>query len=187
MKLTRTVADSAHTQEPEIKPHTHITHIPTLRVAKVLLALSVALYLSLVIINNLTDYRTNFRIVQHVMMMDTTFVSRSTQWRAIQNPAIHHLAYVIIIVWEVLACVLCVVGSYRLVQNINASDVAFNASKTLTISGLTCALLLWGVAFISIGGEWFMMWQSVQWNGEESAQRLFCMTGIVLIVLLSRD
>ena len=43
---------------------------------------------------------------------------------------------------------------------------------------------MWLVAFISVGGEWFLMWQSRAWNGEETAFRDFTMVGIVLLVLM---
>jgi predicted small integral membrane protein len=43
----------------------------------------------------------------------------------------------------------------------------------VAIAGLTLGLLLWLVAFIAVGGEWFLMWQSAEWNGEEAAFRIF--------------
>jgi predicted small integral membrane protein len=47
--------------------------------------------------------------------------------------------------------------------------------------------LLWFVAFLCIGGEWFLMWQSKLWNGEEAAFRMFAVSGIVLILLALPD
>ncbi|WP_099514846.1 DUF2165 family protein [Microvirga ossetica] len=38
-----------------------------------------------------------------------------------------------------------------------------------TVIGLTTCLLIWLVGFIAIGGEWFGMWMSPQWNGIEAA------------------
>jgi predicted small integral membrane protein len=43
---------------------------------------------------------------------------------------------------------------------------------------------MWLVAFLSIGAEWFLMWQSHTWNGQDAAFRMFAVVGIVLIVLL---
>jgi predicted small integral membrane protein len=45
-------------------------------------------------------------------------------------------------------------------------------------------LLLWLVAFLSIGGEWFLMWQSAIWNGEEAAFRMFVVVALVLLYLV---
>ncbi len=44
-----------------------------LRIAKVALVLVVALFYSLVVFNNVTEYDSNYQFVHHVLMMDTTF------------------------------------------------------------------------------------------------------------------
>ena len=51
----------------------------------------------------------------------------------------------------------------------------------------TLGLLLWFVAFISVGGEWFLMWQSKLWNGQEAAFRMFTVIGIVFVLLVLPD
>jgi predicted small integral membrane protein len=53
----------------------------------------------------------------------------------------------------------------------------------MAIAALSCALLMWLVAFLSVGGEWFLMWQSKTWNGQDPAFRMFTVTGIVLLLL----
>ena len=47
--------------------------------------------------------------------------------------------------------------------------------------------LLWQVGFIAIGGEWFGMWMSPQWNGIPSAFRYLVMTLGVMIFLSLPD
>jgi predicted small integral membrane protein len=44
-------------------------------------------------------------------------------------------------------------------------------------------MLQWFIAFITVGGEWFTMWQSQIWNGQDAAFRMFACIGIVLIFL----
>ncbi|MGB8800917.1 MAG: DUF2165 family protein, partial [Candidatus Acidiferrales bacterium] len=56
-----------------------------------------------------------------------------------------------------------------------------------SIAGLTLALLMWLVAFLTVGGEWFLMWQSRTWNGQEVAVRMFLVMGIVLLLLVMPD
>ena len=46
---------------------------------------------------------------------------------------------------------------------------------------------MWLVAFLAVGGEWFLMWQSHVWNGQEDAFRNFAVVGIVLLILLQPD
>ena len=45
-----------------------------IRISKALAVLAAALFATIVTINNITDYRTNFIFVQHVFMMDTTYL-----------------------------------------------------------------------------------------------------------------
>jgi predicted small integral membrane protein len=40
------------------------------------------------------------------------------------------------------------------------------------------------VAFLGVGGEWFLMWQSQTWNGQAAAFRMFTVTGVVLVLVL---
>jgi predicted small integral membrane protein len=53
--------------------------------------------------------------------------------------------------------------------------------------GLTLGFLLWQVGFMTVGGEWFGMWMSSQWNGIESAFRFFITILGVLIYLALPD
>jgi len=40
---------------------------------------------------------------------------------------------------------------------------------------------MWLVAFLSVGGEWFLVWQFKTWNRHEAAFRTFTAAGIVLL------
>jgi hypothetical protein len=46
---------------------------------------------------------------------------------------------------------------------------------------------MWLVAFLSVGGGWFLMEQSKIWNGQEAALRMFTTIGIVQILLAQPD
>jgi predicted small integral membrane protein len=48
-------------------------------------------------------------------------------------------------------------------------------------------MLMWMFAFLTVGAEWFLMWQSHEWNGQEAAFRMFAITGIVLLLLLQPE
>ena len=52
---------------------------------------------------------------------------------------------------------------------------------------LTREPAMWMVAFLSVGGEWFLMWQSKVWNGQEAAFRMFAVIGIVLLLVAQPD
>ncbi|HEX2101250.1 MAG TPA: DUF2165 domain-containing protein [Candidatus Synoicihabitans sp.] len=158
-----------------------------LRHCQIALVVSVGFFLLLVVFNNVTDYGSNHQFVAHVLAMDTTFEDNRGRWRAIHSPAVHHLFYWSIILWETAATALCFLGARKLWQARRSSAEAFQHAKSLAILGLTVSLLQWFVAFISVGGEWFLMWQSRIWNGQDAAFRMFACIGIVLLVLLHRD
>jgi predicted small integral membrane protein len=156
-----------------------------IRAAKTALVAAIALFASLVAAGNLTDYDTNFRYVQHVLSMDTIFPSSRIGYRAITSPALHHTAYALIIALEALTAVLCWIGALALTRRQRADAAAFNQAKTWSVVGLTVGFLLWQVGFVPIGGEWFAMWQSQEWNGVPSAFRfLMTILGVLIVVML---
>jgi predicted small integral membrane protein len=158
-----------------------------LRAAKALLVFGVALFYSFVVFNNLTDYDSNFQFIRHVMMMDSTFPGNNGMWRAINRRSLHTIFYLTIIAWETLTMILCWWGGWRLVRSLRESAAAFRHASSVAIVALTMSLLMWLVAFLSVGGEWFLMWQSKTWNGQEAAFRMFTVIGIVLLVLIQPD
>ena len=158
-----------------------------LRTAKMMAVAALAVLVSLVAFGNITDYDTNFAFVQHVLLMDTIFPNATIRYRAITNPALHHAAYALIIAAEVLTAVLCWIGSFHLLGHVRNTGHGFNRAKRTAIAGLMLGFLLWQVGFIALGGEWFGMWMSSQWNGIPSAFRYLVMTLGVLIFLSLPD
>ncbi len=154
-----------------------------LRLAKVLLVFGVAVFYTLVVFNNITDYGSNYEFVRHVLMMDSTLPNNHGMWRAINSPGIHTAFYLAIIAWEFVTMLLCWWGGFRLAKMLSASVEDFQSAKRVAIAALTLGLLMWLVAFLSIGAEWFLMWQSKIWNGQEAAFRMFTVVGIVLLVV----
>lgn len=157
------------------------------RTAKLLLLCAMAFYYTLVVFNNLTDFDSNYQFVRHVLTMDSTFAGNRGQWRALTAPAWHIAFYWGIIAWETATTVLLWWGAVRLVCVLRGSADAFNRAKGVGILALTLSLLMWLVAFLSVGGEWFLMWQSRTWNGEDAAFRMFAVAGIVLLVVARPD
>jgi predicted small integral membrane protein len=155
-----------------------------IRAAKAALVAAIALFASLVAFGNMTDYNTNFAFVEHVLSMDTIFPFSTIKYRAITSPALHQAAYAVIIAAEAATAVLCWIGAALLARHIRADAGTFNRAKTFAVIGLTLGFLLWQVGFMSIGGEWFGMWQSQQWNGVPSAFR-FLMTIIAVLIFVA--
>jgi predicted small integral membrane protein len=103
------------------------------------------------------------------------------------SPAIHSIFYISIILWESITMILCWWGALRLARALGTTAAAFHQAKRVAIVALTLSLLMWLVAFLGIGAEWFLMWQSKTWNGQEAAFRMFTVVGIVLIFVALPD
>jgi len=78
-------------------------------------------------------------------------------------------------------------GVVPLARALRSSAREFNGAKRIALLALMLSLLLWLVAFLDIGGEWFLMWQSPQWNGQAAAARNFTVIGIILLLLVQPD
>lgn len=157
------------------------------RAAKLLLVGGIAFFYLLVVSNNLTDFDSNYEFVHHVLAMDTTFAGNHGMWRALPGHRTQICFYLGIIAWEILNTILLWWGVARLVLAMRLPPAQFNAAKRVPVLALTLSMSMWLVAFLSIGAEWFLMWQSHIWNGQEAAFRMFTVVGIVLVVLLQPD
>src|ERR1700689_5709212 len=134
------------------------------RAAKILLLAGIALFHLLVVLNNLTDFDSNYQFVRHVLSLDTTFPGNRAMYRALTEPGFHLAFYFSIIAWEAVTCLSLWWGAIRLVRVLRSPAVDFNAAKRVPLIALTLSLMMWLVAFLAIGGEWFLMWQSKMWN-----------------------
>ena len=157
------------------------------RYSKILLVCAIAFFASLVAFGNITDYGSNFAFVHHVFLMDTIFPTATIKYRAIESDALHHVGYVAIIALEALTALVCWIGAYRLLKAVKGPASHFNRSKKTAIAGLTLGFLVWQVGFMSVGGEWFGMWMSKDWNGVPDAFRFFTTIILVLIYLNQKD
>jgi predicted small integral membrane protein len=157
------------------------------RIAKMLLVSAIALFYTLVVLNNTTDFDSNYQFVRHVLMMDSTFPGNQGMWRAIHAPWVHLAFYFSIIGWEMLTMVLCWWGAIGLMLKLRKPAAEFEAAKRIPLAALTLGMLMWLVAFLSVGAEWFLMWQSKAWNGQEAAFRMFAVVGIVLLIVMQPE
>ena len=157
------------------------------RTTKILLLSGIGLFYSLVVFNNLTDFDSNYQFVRHVLSMDTTFPGNRLMYRALTAPWIHLAFYYSMISWETITCLSLWWGTINLLRALRAPAVEFNAAKRVPMMALTLSLMMWLVAFLAIGGEWFAMWQSKTWNGQEVAIRDFTVVALVFLILLQPD
>jgi len=157
------------------------------RAAKIVLLAGIGLFYALVVFNNTTDFDSNFQFVRHVLSMDTTFPGNNGMWRALPQAPLHLAFYLGIIAWEFVTTILVWWGVVALARAFKANAATFNAAKRIPILALALSMTMWLVAFLSVVAEWFLMWQSHMWNGQEAAFRMFTVVGIVLLLMMQPD
>ncbi|HTE81499.1 MAG TPA: DUF2165 domain-containing protein [Reyranella sp.] len=157
------------------------------RLVKVAMVASCALLALLVAFNNLVDYGSNYTFVRHILSMDTTFPGNVLTGRAITSPALWTLGYWLIIAAEAATGLILAFGSLRLALAVRGPTALFNAAKPAVALGVGVGFLLWFTGFAVIGGEWFAMWQSKEWNGVPSAFRFYVTLLLVLIFVMQPD
>ncbi|MGD9843207.1 MAG: DUF2165 family protein [Steroidobacteraceae bacterium] len=157
-----------------------------IRVCKVVLVLSVGLFLTLAAINNLLGLDGAFGAVKGAVDMQATFKVPTLMWRAIESPALVWLCVAGIVIAELVGGLLCLWGAIRL-WSARATAAAFNSAKSTAIVGLSVCAILYGLGFLAIGGEWFMLWQNRGSPTLDEAFRQFVWPMLVMIWLNTAD
>ncbi|WP_163507072.1 DUF2165 domain-containing protein [Fodinicola acaciae] len=160
---------------------TTLGKLGTLRTALAVLTGITAVYFTLVVVGNLTDFGTNWQFVRHVLAMDTTFGDPDVTWRRITAPVLAVVAYALIIAWEAAAAVVLTLACVWWIRSFRQPAHGDLARRFSTL-GWTMSILLFAGGFIVIGGEWFQMWQSKSWNGLQPALQNFIIAAVGLIV-----
>ena len=157
------------------------------RLVKLAMTVCLALFALVVTYDNLVDYGSNYAFVQHVLSMDTTFPGNALLGRRITSPALWNLAYWAIILGEGLTGLAFAAGAIALARQLGADAALFQQAKRFVILGAGIGFLVWFFGFAVVAGEWFAMWQSSTWNGQETAFRFTVTILAVLIFINQRD
>ena len=157
------------------------------RLVKITMTGCLAVFALLVAFTNITDYGGNAPFVRHVLSMDTTFRDPAVAYRAIDMPLAWTLGYFAIIAGEALTGLLFALAAWRMFAARNAPAEAFQRSKAIVHLGALVGFLVWFLGFMTIGGEWFLMWQSTTWNGQQAAFRFYVTMLLVLIYVAQSE
>jgi predicted small integral membrane protein len=159
-----------------------------IRTSKILCILAIAFYCFLDVFGNVSDYSVNFAAVERTLMMTDIFPDSLIGYRAITNPILHHVMYLVIIGLELLTTIICGVGAWKLFKVRHANAVVFNGAKNWAVAGLTLGFLTWQVIFMSVAGEWFGIWMSSSLRGAiTTAFQIFITFLILLVYLIIKD
>lgn len=122
---------------------------------KRLITLLVAVMFSLIALNNIIDYETNFKFVKTIVSMET-ISTENLQWRAVTNPSIQHAIYALIIASEALVAIICWIGAVMML----GGEKLYRKGQAVATFGLSMGFALFMFAFVIVAGEWFYMWDS---------------------------
>ena len=147
-----------------------------------------ALFILLVAFGNITDFETNQAFVHHVLSMDTANfgapvgqgLDSAVMWHAVGSNPLQNAAYVGIIAWELLAGVALAAAT---ISWFAGSVRRRTRARALATIGLTMIVVLFVGGFLAVGGEWFQMWRSSDWNGSEAAFRSAVIALFALLVI----
>lgn len=161
-------------------------------VLAVLTAISAVYYL-MVAFGNITDYSSNEPFVRAVVGMSDGFTGKGITdpdltWRRISEPWVQTGIYWLIIAWEVATGVVLAWATVAWIRALRTRTGATTARGLSTLGWLMGVLLFFG-GFLTIGGEWWAMWQNSTFNGQEPAFRnsVLALAGILLAQLPSPD
>ena len=179
-----------HQQQQGARPSLmdHRTGIMVIiRLTKIAMIATLAAFALIVAYDNIVDYGSNYEFVKHVLSMDTTFAGNALRSRAITSETVWHAAYALIIAAEAATGVLLGLAALVLLVRLNSPAAIFNRAKVFAVAGLALGFSLWFFGFLVVAGEYFAMWQSKIWNGQEAAFRIVAIILGVLIYISMPD
>ncbi|MEM7173299.1 MAG: DUF2165 domain-containing protein [Pseudomonadota bacterium] len=157
-----------------------------IRLSKIVMTGGIGFWAFLVVLGNITDYGSNWAFVQHVLAMDTIFPDSQLKWRAVTDPSLQKAAYLIIIAIEALTCLAFLAAATVMAIKLGSPKHEFQRARVPLAIGVSLGFGLWFIGFMAIGGEWFAMWQSKEWNGQNAAFK-FYMTILVVVLYVFMD
>jgi predicted small integral membrane protein len=130
------------------------------RLALIVMALFPALWGLLGFLNDATDFNATVNnAVKPMIEMANTYDNPWQTWRAITAPWAAPVGLTLIVTCEGVAGVLGIIGVATMLINLRASAAAFAKGKGWMILACLCAILVWGVGFMVVAGDWFLAWE----------------------------
>lgn len=136
----------------------------------------IAIFFTLLVFNNTTDYETNHWCVEYVFGMKDVRAP-NVLWRAIQNPWIITLGYVFIIAVEATIASLLWIATFRFLKK--------RDGRSFGIAGLTLGFGLFMLGFVVIANEWFYMWQTPILAGLQQKAAIYSLLMLVCLMFVS--
>ena len=103
-----------------------------------------------------------------------------------KHAAAAHAFYWSIITREAITMLLCWWGGFAWLGRLRGTR-GFPSSQARSDRGFRVEFADVAGHVPGRGGEWFLMWQSRTWNGQDAAFRMFTVVGVVLLLVAQPD
>jgi predicted small integral membrane protein len=131
------------------------------RLALVVMALFPTLWGFLGLINDATDFNdTVVNAVRPMIEMTDTYGNPLQQVRAITAPWAAPVGLVGIMTVETLAGIFGLIGLVLMLRHLGGSSAEFDKGKAWMMLGCVFAVLVWGIGFMVIAGDYFLSWEA---------------------------
>ena len=133
----------------------------TVRLSIIFMALFPTLWGIFSFLNNTSGFDGTVQYaVAPMLSMADTYGNPAQTWRAIQSPLAAQIGLIAITIFETLAGLLGLWAMFKMIKNIKGSVSDFQQAKIPLIWSCVIALLVWGVGFAVVAGDYFLAWQS---------------------------
>lgn len=159
-----------------------------LRLVKIVLIWTVALWGFVGASHNIFDWDSTFGSVAAVTSM-STFDGGSNSWQATSQPILVWVGALFIVLSKITAAILCAVGGFKMWQVKTQNPEDFNQAKDMALAGCAVAVIMLFGGFIVIAESWYELWRSDMLRGPvlETAFRYAGMIALIAIFVAVKD
>jgi predicted small integral membrane protein len=186
------MAEPPRTEPPDHRPSEESTlfpsHATATRLVPIVMLLFPGLWGALALLNNLSGFGGTVNdAIRPLLAMTDTYGNASQTWRAVTAPWAAPLALVAVTAMETAAGVLSLIGIGALVRNFRAPAAAWNRAKVPGILGCLAAILVWGIGFMVVAGDWFLSWQGKAGIQGQLGGLLYALPAMLALLVLMRE
>lgn len=164
------------------------SHHTATRLAPIVLLLFPGLWGILSLVNNISGYGGTVEYaIKPMLAMTDTYGNPAQTWRAVTAPWAAPVALVAITAMETAAGVLSLLGIVALLRNFDAPAPLWNDAKVLGILGCLAAILVWGIGFMVIAGDWFLSWQGKAGIQGQLGGLIYALPAMIALMVLLRE
>jgi len=159
------------------------------RILKICLVATIGVHALLYALQNIANFQVVVDLMAYVMGNADHDAYPDTLFIAINVPALHLFAAVVVIAGETAVGLFGIKGAWDMFRARNESAEAFHAAKQCGLWAAGLALLVWFGFFMTIGATFFQMWQTPIGQGSMEGAFMYAVASAVtmLFVYLTED